>query len=72
MKDGYLRDITCLRLSVTDLCSFRCRCVAELEGVEEVCLTTNGAALSQLAGPLRGAGVNRLNVSIKILEEAAG
>lgn len=122
MKDGYLRDITYLRLSVTDLCSFRCRycmpaegvvkrphgeicsveelieiarqavrcgvkkirltggeplvrrgilalCrgVAALEGVEELCLTTNGAALPRLAEPLRAAGVSRLNVSLDTL-----
>lgn len=122
MRDSHGRTITYLRLSVTDLCSLRCRycmpaggvvkrdhseicSVAELieiaqaaadcgvwkvrltggeplvrrgileicrgisaiKGVEELCLTTNGVALSQLAAPLREAGVNRLNVSLDTL-----
>ena len=122
MRDGYGRTITYLRLSVTDLCSLRCRycmpaggvakrdhgsiCSVEelveiaaaavdcgvrkvrltggeplvrrgildicrgisaLEGVEELCLTTNGAALPRLAGSLREAGVTRLNVSLDTL-----
>lgn len=122
MKDACAREITYLRLSVTDLCDLRCRycmppegvrkrphgeicsveelveivrqaaalgvrkvritggeplvrrgileiCqgIAALEGVEELCLTTNGTALSRLAGPLREAGVGRLNVSLDTL-----
>ena len=122
MRDKYGRAITYLRLSVTDLCSLRCRycmpaggvvkrghsdiCSVEelveitraavdcgvrkvrltggeplvrrgildicrgisaIEGVEELCLTTNGIALPQLAGPLRKAGVDRLNVSLDTL-----
>lgn len=123
MRDGYERNITYLRLSVTDLCSLRCRycmppegvpkrdhgdicsveelveiaraaadcgvrkvrltggeplvrrgildiCrgVAAIPGVEELCLTTNGLALPQLAEPLREAGVARLNVSLDTLQ----
>ncbi|MBD5160938.1 MAG: GTP 3',8-cyclase MoaA [Oscillibacter sp.] len=122
MKDACAREITYLRLSVTDLCDLRCRycmpaegvdkrphgeicsveelveiarqavslgvrkvrltggeplvrrgileiCrgVAALEGVEELCLTTNGTALARLAVPLREAGVTRLNVSLDTL-----
>ena len=122
MRDHYARSITYLRLSVTDLCSLRCRycmpaggvpkrdhgdicsveelveitraaadcgirkvrltggeplvrrgileiCrgIAAIAGVEELCLTTNGIALPRLAGPLREAGVNRLNVSLDTL-----
>ncbi len=122
MQDAYSRDITYLRLSVTDLCDLRCRycmpaggvrkrphseicsveelveitrqaaalgvrkvrltggeplvrrgileiCrgVAALEGVEELCLTTNGTALSHMARPLKEAGVTRLNVSLDTL-----
>ena len=122
MKDACAREITYLRLSVTDLCDLRCRycmppegvpkrphdeicsveelveivrqaaalgirkvrltggeplvrrgildiCrgIAALEGVEELCLTTNGTALSRLAAPLREAGVDRLNVSLDTL-----
>ena len=119
MRDGYERNITYLRLSVTDLCSLRCRYCMPPEGVpkrdhgdicsveelveiaraaadcgvrkvrltggeplvrrgildicrgvsaisevEELCLTTNGAALSQLAKPLREAGVNLCSLAI--------
>ena len=122
MRDRCARDITYLRLSVTDLCSLRCRYCMPEEGVpkrdhgdicsveelveiaraaggcgvrkvrltggeplvrrgildicrgisaipqvEELCLTTNGLALPQLAEPLREAGVNRLNVSLDTL-----
>jgi len=122
MRDGFDRDINYLRLSVTDLCSLRCRycmpaggvpkrergdicsveelveitaaavdcgvrkvrltggeplvrrgildiCrgVSAIAGVEELCLTTNGAALPRLAGPLQAAGVDRLNVSLDTL-----
>ena len=122
MRDSRARDITYLRLSVTDLCSLRCRycmpaegvpkrdhrdvcsveelveitraavdcgvrkvrltggeplvrrgileiCrgIAAIPGVEELCLTTNGLALPQLAGPLKEAGVSRLNISLDTL-----
>lgn len=122
MRDRYDRTITYLRLSVTDLCSLRCRYCMPAEGVpkrdhkdicsveelveiaraaadcgvrkvrltggeplvrrgildicrgvaaipevEELCLTTNGLALPQLAGPLKEAGVDRLNVSLDTL-----
>ena len=122
MKDACAREITYLRLSVTDLCDLRCRycmpaegvrkrphseicsveelveitrqavslgvrkvrltggeplvrrgildvCrgIAALEGVKELCLTTNGTALSRMAAPLREAGVDRLNISLDTL-----
>ena len=122
MRDRYARNITYLRLSVTDLCSLRCRycmpaggvpkrdrrdvcsleelveitqaavdcgvrkvrltggeplvrrgildiCrgIAAIPEVEELCLTTNGLALPQLAAPLRAAGVSRLNISLDTL-----
>lgn len=122
MVDGCGRAIDYLRLSVTDLCNFRCRycmpgdgvlkrphgeilsveetleiaaaCVAcgikkirltggeplvrrgildicrglsALSGVEELCLTTNGSFLTELAEPLRTAGVKRLNISLDTL-----
>lgn len=44
-----------------------CRRVAAVEGIEEVCLTTNGILLPQLARPLREAGVHRLNLSLDTL-----
>ncbi|MBN2473763.1 MAG: GTP 3',8-cyclase MoaA [Pirellulales bacterium] len=39
-----------------------------LHGVEEVALTTNGILLRRLAGDLRTAGLNRLNVSLDTLD----
>ena len=122
MQDQYGREIDYLRLSVTDLCNFRCQycmppegvkkrphgailsveeCVEigaaavsfgvkkirltggeplvrrgildicrglrAVEGLEELCLTTNGSLLPQFAAPLREAGVDRLNVSLDTL-----
>lgn len=122
MQDQYGRTVDYLRLSVTDLCSYRCRycmgpegvekrphgeilsveeCVEigaaavrcgvrkvritggeplvrrglldicrglrGIPGLEELCLTTNGQRLPQLAGPLREAGVDRLNISLDTL-----
>lgn len=122
MIDTYGRNITYLRLSVTELCNLRCRyCMPEdgvckkrhedmltqeemvmairaaaalgirklritggeplvkgnivelcreaasVDGIEEICLTTNGTLLPKLAVPLREAGVNRLNISLDTL-----
>lgn len=122
MWDSYARSITYLRLSVTDLCSLRCRycmpaegipkrnhdgicsveelveiaqaaadcgvrkvrltggeplvrrgildiCrgISSISGVEELCLTTNGVALTRLARPLKASGVDRLNISLDTL-----
>ena len=123
MKDGFGREITYLRLSVTELCNLRCRyCMpaegvckrshdemltqeetlqavrvaaelgmrklritggeplvkqnilsicegaAQTPGIEEICLTTNGILLPRLAGPLKRAGVSRLNISLDTLD----
>ena len=46
-----------------------CRAAAETEGIREVCLTTNGTLLPQLAEPLKAAGVRRLNISLDTLNE---
>ena len=122
MTDGCGRTIDYLRLSVTDLCNYRCRyCTPEdgvvkrphgdilsveecveigraavdcgvkkirltggeplvrrgildicrglraIPGLEELCLTTNGSLLPQMAAPLREAGVDRLNISLDTL-----
>ena len=122
MLDGCGRTIDYLRLSVTDLCNFRCqycmppegvekrahgdmlsleelaeiaaaavqcgvrkirltggeplvrrglpdlcRMLRAIPGVEELCLTTNGSLLPQMAAPLREAGVDRLNISLDTL-----
>ena len=45
-----------------------CRRVAAVEGIKEVCLTTNGILLPQLAQPLKEAGVTRLNLSLDTLD----
>lgn len=45
-----------------------CRRAAAVEGIREVCLTTNGVLLPQLAKPLKEAGVKRLNLSLDTLD----
>jgi cyclic pyranopterin phosphate synthase len=122
MKDGIGRTISYLRLSVTDLCNYRClycmgpegvtkrdhrdilsieelseigraavacgvrkirltggeplvrrgilelcRQLRALDGLEELTVTTNGVLLSEMAEPLRRAGVDRLNISLDTL-----
>ncbi len=124
MTDAFGREITYLRLSVTDLCNLRCaycmpeqgvtklchsdilsleemeeivraaaacgigkvrvtggeplvrrgivglcRRIAAVEGVRELCMTTNGILLPQYAGELRRAGVQRLNISLDTLDD---
>lgn len=123
MLDRFGRNITYLRLSVTDLCDQRCRyCMpeegvckrphaemltedemirvvtiaarvgvtklritggeplvkpnildicaraAQVPGIREVCLTTNGVRLAGMAGALRQAGVDRVNISLDTLQ----
>ncbi|SDX58061.1 GTP 3',8-cyclase MoaA [Marinobacter mobilis] len=121
--DNFGRQVTYVRLSVTDRCDFRCvYCMAEemtflpkaqvlsleellivarnlvacgvrkirltggeplvrpgivglarqiraLPGLDELCMTTNGGRLQDLAAPLREAGVDRLNISLDSLDE---
>ena len=45
-----------------------CRRTAAVPGIEEVCLTTNGTGLPQMAEALRSAGVGRLNLSLDTLD----
>lgn len=45
-----------------------CRRAAAVAGIKEVCLTTNGVLLPQLAKPLKEAGVKRLNLSLDTLD----
>lgn len=123
MVDSFGREITYLRLSVTDRCNLRCRyCMPEegickkcheailteeemvmavraaasmgikklrltggeplvkknivslcekcanIDGIEEVCITTNGILLPELAKELKRAGVSRLNISLDTLD----
>ena len=53
-----------MRRGIVELCR-RLRAIPRLE---ELCLTTNGALLPQLAAPLREAGVDRLNISLDTLQ----
>lgn len=46
-----------------------CSRAAAVDGIEEICLTTNGTLLSELAKPLRKAGVDRVNISLDTLEK---
>ena len=52
-----------VRRGIVDLC----RMLRSISGLEELCITTNGALLPQLAAPLREAGVDRLNISLDTL-----
>ena len=45
-----------------------CRRAAAVEGIREVCLTTNGLLLPQLAPDLKAAGVKRINLSLDTLD----
>ena len=45
-----------------------CGKAAQVPGIREVCITTNGTLLPQLAVPLREAGVARLNISLDTLD----
>jgi cyclic pyranopterin phosphate synthase len=54
-----------VRRGIVDIC----RGVAEIDGVNELCLTTNGQLLPKLAPQLRDAGVNRVNISLDTLNE---
>ena len=46
-----------------------CERTSEIDGIEEICITTNGIMLPTLAKPLREAGVSRLNLSLDSLNE---
>ncbi len=121
MKDQYQREITYLRVSVTDLCNLRCRycmpdgvcqkshqdilsfeeiteivtaaaqlgvrkvritggeplvrrgivslcrMIADIPGIQEVVMTTNGILLEKYAQQLKQAGVSRVNISLDTL-----
>ena len=45
-----------------------CRRAAAVEGIREVCMTTNGVLLPKMAKELRDAGVSRLNISLDTLD----
>jgi len=45
-----------------------CRGIAGIDGLKELCLTTNGSKLTQFANDLKSAGVSRLNISLNTLD----
>lgn len=45
-----------------------CEAIANIPGIEEVCMTTNGILLPRYAKELKAAGVSRLNISIDTLD----
>ena len=53
-----------VKTNIVDLC----REASKVDGIREICLTTNGILLPKLAAPLRHAGVNRLNISLDTLD----
>ncbi|MBE6990899.1 MAG: GTP 3',8-cyclase MoaA [Ruminococcaceae bacterium] len=55
-----------VRWGILDLC----RMLRDLPGLEELAMTTNGTLLPQMAGELKAAGVDRLNISLDTLDEA--
>ena len=42
--------------------------LGKLNGLDELLLTTNGSQLAKMAGPLRDAGVSRINISLDSLD----
>jgi cyclic pyranopterin phosphate synthase len=53
-----------VRKGIVDLVAI----LAEMEGVEDLALTTNGTLLSRYAEPLKRAGLRRVNVSLDSLD----
>lgn len=45
-----------------------CRQAAQIPGIEEICMTTNGILLPEMAKDLKEAGVKRLNLSMDTLD----
>lgn len=45
-----------------------CHRTAQVEGIEEVCITTNGILLPKLGKDLKAAGVDRINLSLDTLD----
>jgi GTP 3',8-cyclase len=53
-----------VRLGLPDLV----RMIAEIDGIEDISLTTNGVLLEKMAAELKDAGLNRVNVSLDTLQ----
>ncbi|MCF0228561.1 MAG: GTP 3',8-cyclase MoaA [Parasporobacterium sp.] len=45
-----------------------CRNISSIDGIDEVCLTTNGILLPEMAADLKSAGVKRVNISLDTLD----
>lgn len=45
-----------------------CRGIAHAPGIQDTAITTNGTRLPELAGPLRKAGIRRVNISLDTLD----
>ncbi|MBQ1351225.1 MAG: radical SAM protein, partial [Oscillospiraceae bacterium] len=45
-----------------------CERTAQIPGIQQVCITTNGTLLPSFAKPLKRAGVSRLNISLDTLQ----
>ena len=45
-----------------------CKSVADIRGIQEICLTTNGLLVPKFAKELKAAGVHRLNFSLDSLD----
>ncbi len=54
-----------IRQGLLDLC----RRICNLDKIKELCITTNGLLLSNMASELAQAGVNRINMSLDTLKE---
>lgn len=50
-----------------DICEIISR-IAKIDGIEEICMTTNGIRLLQMADDLKAAGLHRLNISLDSLK----
>jgi len=53
-----------VRKGIIELCGG----IAQIPGIEEICITTNGTLLPTYAKALRDAGVDRLNISLDTLD----
>lgn len=45
-----------------------CRKIGKIEGLKEICLTTNGILLGEMAQELKKAGLSRVNISLDTLD----
>jgi Molybdenum cofactor biosynthesis enzyme len=53
-----------VRRGIVDLC----RGISSVDGIDELCMTTNGTLLYEYAADLKMAGVDRLNISLDTLD----